>query len=210
MAYNGSLWVTSHDGKMKGINSIGTSCADNPYCIKRRQDGLSVCSKCYAETYMKMRKALKEHLSDNAKVLTSTLLEGRELPVTNDLIFRFESFGDLHNALHLQNYVNIVNRNPYTRFALWTKNIWFLLDVFGSDRDSKPKNMKIIVSSPLLNKQLELDREVYWMVDHVFTVYDKKYIASNNIDINCGARSCLSCRKCYEDCDVFYINEQLK
>ena len=64
MAMNGALWMTEHSGKMTGINSIGTSCANNPHCIKRRENGESVCSKCYAETYMKMRKALKEHLED--------------------------------------------------------------------------------------------------------------------------------------------------
>ena len=59
MAMNGILWMTDHTGKMKGINSMGTSCANNPHCMARRQNGESVCSKCYAETYMKMRKALK-------------------------------------------------------------------------------------------------------------------------------------------------------
>ena len=210
MAFNGSLWQTDHSGKMEGIRSIGTSCVDNPHCIKRRADNYSVCSKCYAETYMKMRKSLKEHLSDNAKILANTLLEGRELPITNDLIYRFESFGDLYNEIHLKNYVAITNRNPYTTFGLWTKNIWILDQVFNEEKIAKPKNISIVVSSPLLNKPLELDREKYWMVDHVFTVYDKKFIAANNIDINCGARNCLGCSKCYLDSDTFYINEQLK
>ena len=210
MSYNGILWETDHSGKMKGIRSIGTSCADNPHCLKRRQDGYSVCSKCYAATYMKMRKAFKEHLSDNAKILTSTLIEGREVPTTNDLIYRFESFGDLYNVTHLKNYIKIVERNPYTTFGLWTKNIWILDEVFNKEGIEKPKNLSIVVSSPLLNKPLELDREKYWMVDHIFTVYDKKFIEANNVDINCGARNCLGCRKCYLDSDTFYINEQLK
>lgn len=210
MAINGALWETNHDGKMKGIRSIGTSCADNPYCIKRRQDGMSVCSKCYAITYMKMRKSLREHLADNAKILSETLLEGREVPVTNDLIYRFESFGDLYNATHLKNYVTIAVRNPYTKFALWTKNIWILDEVFNKEGIEKPENLSIVISSPLTNKTIELDREKYWMVDHVFTVYDQDYINSNNVEINCGARNCLSCRKCYTDDNIFYINEQLK
>ena len=208
--FNGVLWETAHDGKMKGIKSIGTSCVDNPHCIKRRQDGCSVCSKCYAATYMKMRKALKEHLIDNAKILANTMLEGREIPVTNDLIYRFESFGDLHNATHLKNYVQIAERNPYTTFGLWTKNIWILNEVFNQDLIAKPKNLSIVVSSPLLNKSMDLDRGKYWMVDHLFTVYDNDFIYQNDIDINCGARSCLGCKKCYLDSNAFYINEKLK
>ena len=210
MAFNGSLWETTHSGKMEGISSIGTSCVDNPHCIKRRADNYSVCSKCYAETYMKMRKALKEHLSDNAKILANTLLEGREIPVTNDLIYRFESFGDLYNETHLKNYVEITNRNPFTVFGLWTKNIWLLDSVFNKEGVEKPKNISIVVSSPLLNTQMELDREKFWFVDHVFTVYDKNFIETNKLEINCGAKSCLGCQLCYHKNTEFYINEKLK
>ena len=210
MAFNGSLWETNHQGKMKGIKSIGTSCVDNPFCLKRRQDGLSVCSKCYAVTYMKMRKTLKQHLADNAKILANTLLEEREIPVTNDLIYRFESFGDLYNKTHLLNYITIAERNQYTKFGLWTKNIWILDEVFNHDHILKPNNLSIVVSSPTLNVQMNLNREKYWMVDHLFTVYDKDFIKNNNIEINCGAKSCLGCKKCYIDNNIIYINEQLK
>ena len=210
MAMNGALWMTEHSGKMTGINSIGTSCANNPWCIKRRENKESVCSRCYADTYMKMRKALKGRLEDNAEILTKRLLENREIPVTNAAVFRFESFGDLYNATHLQNYVEIAKKNEHTIFGLWTKNLWILDEVFNKKEIEKPKNVSIVASSPIMNKPMELDRKKYWMVDHVFTVYDKKFIKCNNIDINCGARSCLGCKKCYVDKDTFYINEQLK
>lgn len=210
MAMNGALWMTDHQGKMKGINSIGTSCADNPFCIQRRQNGESVCAKCYAETYMKMRPTLKKHLAENANVLTKRLLNGIEIPVTNANIFRFESFGDLYNATQLENYVLICKRNPYTKFALWTKNIWILDEVFNKNGINKPDNLSIVVSSPMLNKQTELDRERYWFVDHIFTVYDKKFIEENNIDINCGSRDCLGCQQCYHKNTDFYIREKLK
>ena len=210
MAMNGVLWMTNHDGKMKGINSIGTSCANNPHCIKRRENGDSVCSHCYAATYMKMRKSLQEHLAENANILTSRLMNEREIPVTNANVFRFESFGDLYNATHLANYVLICERNPYTRFALWTKNTWILDELFNKNGIKKPDNLSIVVSSPLMNKQIELDREKFWFVDHVFTVYDKKFIEENNVDVNCGARNCLGCQLCYNRDTDFYVREKLK
>ena len=83
-------------------------------------------------------------------------------------------------------------------------------EVFNKMGIKKPENLSIVVSSPLLNQPMELDREKYWMVDHMFTVYEKDFIANNDVIINCGARSCLGCRKCYMDNDTFYINEQLK
>ena len=210
MAMNGILWMTEHSGKMAGINSIGTSCASNPHCIARQKNGESVCSKCYADTYMKMRKSLKEHLEENAQILTTRLLEGNEIPVTNARVFRFESFGDLHNATHLQNYLLICDRNPFTNFALWTKNTWILDEVFNGMGIQKPKNLSIIVSSPLLNKPMELDREKFWFVDHIFTVFDKKFIKENNVYINCGSNNCLGCGNCYYVDTDFYVNEKLK
>ena len=207
---NGALWMTDHKGKMKGINSIGTTCADNPFCIERRKNGDSVCAHCYAVTYMKMRPSLKEHLAENAEILTTRLLEGREVPVTNANVFRFESFGDLYNTTHLANYVLICERNPYTNFGLWTKNIWILDELFNGDSIAKPNNLSIVVSSPLLNKEMELDRERYWFVDHVFTVYKKQFIKDKCVNINCGAKSCLGCQLCYHRDTEFYIREQLK
>ena len=210
MAMNGALWMTDHQGKMKGINSIGTSCVDNPFCIKRRENGDSVCSKCYAATYMKMRKTLKEHLAENAAILTTRLLKENEIPVTNAQIFRFESFGDLYNTTHLANYVLICERNPYTKFGLWTKNTWVLDELFNGNNVAKPDNLSIVVSSPMLNTQMELDREKFWFVDHIFTVYDKKFIAENNVNVNCGAKNCFGCQSCYHRDTEFYIREQLK
>lgn len=210
MPMNGVLWVTNHTGKMTGISSINTSCADNPHCIERRENGLSVCSKCYAATYLKMRKSLKEHLVENANVLTTGWLKYREVPVINDKVFRFESFGDLYNNQHLMNYMIICNANPFTKFALYTKNVWILEDVFLHKRLKKPHNLSIVVSSPLLNKQMWIDRDEFWFIDHVFTVYDKKFIAENDVNINCGARSCMDCLCCYKTNTTFYVNEKLK
>lgn len=210
MAMNGLLWQTTHEGKMKGIASIGTSCVENPFCIERRKNGDSICSKCYAETYMKMRKSLKNHLIENANILTTRLLEGREIPVTNANIFRFESFGDLYNATHLQNYIFICERNPFTKFGLWTKNIQILEEIFNTNGIKKPDNLSIVVSSPMINKQAMFDKDKFWFIDHVFTVYDKNTIKENDIDINCGSKNCLGCQLCYHRDTEFYIREKLK
>lgn len=210
MAMNGALWMTEHSGKMEGINSIGTTCATNPHCIKRRENGDSVCSHCYAVTYMKMRKALQKHLEDNYDILTTRLLSGNEIPVTNANVFRFESFGDLYNTTQLANYVLICETNPMTKFGLWTKNIWILDELFNVNGIKKPDNLSIVVSSPLLNKQMDLNREQYWFVDHIFTVHDKNFIAENEIEINCGSRNCFSCQICYHQNTDFYVREKLK
>lgn len=207
MAMNKTVWVTNHSGKMKGINSISTSCACNQWCQKRAQNKNSICSHCYATTYLKMRKALREHLEENVEVLTKRLLREDEIPVIRSEVFRFESFGDLHNAIHLENFIQIAKANPNTRFALWTKNDFVLKEVFKIKRIRKPDNLIIIVSSPFMNTTREIHEDY---IDHVFTVYDKQFIHNNGIQINCGSRDCIGCQKCYHKNGNYYICEQLK
>lgn len=207
---NGIVWETNHSGKLKGMKSIGTCCVNNKFCLARQKDKDGVCCHCYANTYMKMRKSLKEHLIKNGEILKSKILQGNEIPVTNDLIYRFEAFGDLENETQLINYVNICNRNPYTKFGLWTKNYAICDRVFNKKGIAKPENLSLIVSSLKMNEPIELDMERYWFVDHVFTVYDKNYIKVNDVGINCGAKSCLVCQTCYHRNTEFYVNEKLK
>ena len=207
---NGAVWETTHSGKLAGIKSIGTCCANNEFCLARMKDKKGVCCHCYANTYMKMRKTLKEHLINNGNILQNRILDGNEIPVTNDLIYRFESFGDIANETQLINYLNICERNPYTHFALWTKNIGICDRVFNKIKIVKPDNLSLVVSSPKMNTPIELDKEKYWFADHVFTVYDDKFINANNVEVNCGAKSCKTCRRCYFKDTDFYVNEKLK
>ena len=50
----------------------------------------------------------------------------------------------------------------------------------------------------------------YDFIDKIFTVYDKDYISAHDVSINCGAKSCLTCHKCYVKSKIKYINEKLK
>ena len=197
------IHITTHSGKMKGMQSIGTTCKLNPTCAKNAKIKGSVCEKCYAQRYTGMRKGLENHLERNTKLLTSKIIPMDELPIVNACYFRFESFGDLHNTTQLINYFNICKKNPDTYFALWTKNPGIVKKV----ADQKPKNLQIIVSSLMLNKPVDISKMPY--IDKVFTVYDKETIKRDGININCGAKSCLTCHKCYKKGNKV-INEKLK
>ncbi|MBR5087960.1 MAG: hypothetical protein IK093_00885, partial [Ruminiclostridium sp.] len=72
-----------------------------------------------------------------------------------------------------------------------------------------------VVSSPFLNKPIPMDIiEKYPEIDHVFTVYTKKYAKENGIKINCGGKKCMECIlkkiNCYFRNTEFYINELKK
>lgn len=73
----------------------------------------------------------------------------------------------------------------------------------------KPSNLQIIQSTLKVNDSP--DEVKYWFIDKVFTVFDEEYIEENNVIINCGARSCRTCKRCYTPSEgIEYINEKLK
>lgn len=201
-------------GKMAGIPSISTSVLENPICQKRRQDPNSICAKCFAASTAARYSSLAKNLKSNLELLTGEILPADVLPrfipeLSN--IVRFESFGDLANVNQAINYLNIAKVNPGVRFAIWTKNIGILAKAV--ETVGKPENIRIIYSAPIVNHAIDVEKtkRSFPYVDAVFTVYDKKHVAENNVEINCGAKSCITCRNCYDRSDFYSdIKEQLK
>lgn len=199
--------TTNHSGKMSGMYSLSTNCCDNKYCKAYSQDSSKICSKCYAQTQMKCYKNMKKPLSNNYKLLTTEIIDKAKLPIINALYFRFESFGDIANDIQVINYFNICNKNRGVKFALWTKNPFIVQKVLDAGY-KKPQNLQIVLSSHYIN--VVADKSRWSFVDKVFTVYSPDYIAEHNVDINCGAKSCLKCHKCYKRNEIEYVNEKLK
>lgn len=204
-----------HTGKMEGMQSISTSCASNPCCLRNCKIKGSICEHCYAQTMLKMYKGLYGKVERNTELLTTRVLTNAELPVINANIFRFEAFGDLHNETHLVNYINIALKNPGTRFTLWSKNYPVVLKYFGEHKC--PENFTMIISSMFVNKKQDLTpfKNTGAFAPgqlKVFTVYDYDFLKDNHdtVTINCGSRFCLGCRQCYDKNAVEEINEILK
>ena len=203
---SGLHFTTNHNGKMAGMISISTSVTTNERCAKNAKIKGSICEKCFAAKQMKVFPSMENPLVQNQRILTSEILPFEKLPTINALYFRFEAFGDLNNATQVINYFNICKKNPGVNFALWTKNPDYIAAAIKLGHE-KPDNLNIILSSLFINK---VRNTSYKFVDKIFTVYDAQYIAENNIEINCGARSCFSCGKCYNKNGIRIINEKLK
>lgn len=201
------LHITTHSGKLTGMHSISTSAALNPYCTSRDKIEGSICNKCYAETYLKLRKGLRERLEGNTRELTERYIPASELPIINDRYFRLEAFGDVQNVTQVENYFNLACRNHGTQFALWTKNPSIIAQALKQAH--KPLNMIIIYSSPMINRPVH-DKifDLYPFIDKVFTVYDKAH--AGTVSINCGGRKCLECLRCYSKRTDRHVNELLK
>ena len=201
----GLSFTIDHRGKMQGMYSLSTSCVDNPICAERAKDPDSICFWCFARRHIEAMPNNREPLAKNLEILSSEIIEDVDLPIINAAWFRFESFGDLMNVTQAINYLNIVRKNPQTFFAWWTKNPAFIDLAFKLTGYEKPANLNIIYSSPRYD---EIGESTYWFVDKVFTVFSPKFLAEHpEIQINCGARSCLKCRLCYEKNNTRHVFE---
>lgn len=207
--------ITVHSGKMEGIPSISTSVLLNANCKKNAKTAGSICSHCYAHSLCLLRPSLAKALESNTKILSSRPLSSSEIPdTTGSDIFRLESFGDLNNETQLKNYMAIVNRNPKTRFTLYTKQYEIVENYFMTN--PIPENFTLILSSLMVNKNINLDSfrpQSKFKQGQLksFTVYDKEFLVSHaKIKINCGSRSCNTCRLCYNSNKVKEVREILK
>lgn len=199
-------------GKMEGMLSLNTSCFTNPNCQAFSRIEGSICQKCYAHKLLSYRQNVSECFEQNAFELTTRILTNEEINKNfkfyNIIFFRFEAFGDLINNTQLLNYVNIAKANKNVKFALWSKNINIINDVFSKIK--KPKNLQLVLSSLYINKKLD-ESTIKAPIDYkVFTVYDENFIKNNDVVINCGAKKCALCGICYINNNVKYINEKLK
>ena len=209
--------ITNHDGKLAGFSSISTSVKCNPHCnhrIAADKDGVTPCGFCFADALENVRKSLREKMEKNTAFYTIAELTAADVPFINAAFFRFESFGDLINVTQICNYFEIARNNPHCTFALWTKNPWIIADAI-KDGAVKPDNFIIVLSSVLLNKCAADMRDIPDFVDKVFTVYtDESTATAAGVEINCGARSCATCQRCYkhnaDGVKVERVNELVK
>ena len=115
----------NHDAKMSGIISLSTYVGHNKYCVARCNNcDNAICKYCYANSLTNQRYYLKARLIRVHAIITNIVLDTLDIPVLDASVFpyfRFESFGDLNNALQFNNYNLIAKCNPAINFTLWTK-----------------------------------------------------------------------------------------
>lgn len=205
-----------HTGKMKDILSLSTSPLTNERCQGRCKIHGTICSHCYSVAMQQRYHGLDGALRRNSEILYHNVIPVDEWPVlfTYD-IFRIESFGDIATIIQGINYINFMLRNPCVSFGVYTKNpdlYAAALAMCGYDH-CKPSNMVVNYSSPYINVSNDSTYHRYeWMIDHIFTVVDERGVddIGGPSAINCGARHCDTCRKCYKVGGPLRIWEALK
>ena len=200
--------TTKHSGKMAGMISLSTAASVNPICAARAKDPESVCAHCYALAMLERYNNLEKKEIRNYSLLEKEIYPVEAMPKVNAALFRLEAFGDLGNTNQAANYFNLAKANKRTTFALWTKNPHIIAEMMKTTGIKKPSNLIIIYSSPKVNEPTTDMMDRYDFIDKVFTVYDKAHAES--VNINCGARNCLECGRCYSKRTSAIVNELLK
>ena len=197
-------------GKMTGMPAITTSMLCNAHCQKLSNIIGTVCEKCYTMKYLKSRPAVEKCYAENTDLLTSSIIPIKQLPFINASMCRLETFGDIVNTTHLQNYVNLIKKNNQCMFSLFTKNYTVVFDYFKTHK--QPKNLSIVISSLIINEPFELEFLPDYLTNvKIFTVYSKPFAKDNNVAINCGKNRCVDCRRCYtKNKNPIYVSEILK
>lgn len=197
-------------GKMTGMPAITTSMLCNAHCQKLSNIIGTVCEKCYTMKYLKSRPAVEKCYAENTDLLTTSIIPIKQLPFINAAMCRLETFGDIVNTTHLQNYVNLIKKNNHCMFSLFTKNYTVVFDYFKTHK--QPKNLSIVISSLIINEPFELEFIPNYLTSvKIFTVYSKSFAKGNNVAINCGKNRCVDCRRCYtKNKNPIYISEILK
>lgn len=197
-------------GKMTGMPAITSSMLCNEHCQKLSNIIGTVCEKCYTMKYLKSRPAVEKCYAENTELLTSSVIPIKQLPFINATMCRLETFGDIVNATHLQNYINLIKKNNHCMFSLFTKNYTVVFDYFKTHK--QPKNLSLVISSLLLDEPFGLEFLPEYLTNvKIFTVYSKPFAKGNNITINCGKNRCVDCRRCYtKNKNPIFISEILK
>jgi hypothetical protein len=202
------IHISKLHGKLEKFKAISTNTRTNKFCSKmfNTLNDKVICTKCYSWSTLNkgMYPALEPALERNSELLASRILKDNELPVIKDSQFRFNAHGELINITHLQNYVNIVNKNPSCHFSLWTKRKDMIRKYFKNPDNEKPDNLILIYSNPIISKIMRHPPEYF---EKTFNnVMDNEFKEQQN----CTGQKCIDCLKCYRHNEDNIIVEKVK
>jgi len=203
LALKKGLKLSKGSSKMEGIRSLNSSPLTNKFCQKMSK-GNSVCAACYSMKSLRTyRQNCHKPWNANGDILTSEEFPVESFPYLNENIFRIHSHGELINRRHCRNIFRLALRNPDTIFGFWTKR----RDIVNGCGIEVPANVILIYSNPTVDRVV---KKVPKGFHKVFNVITEEHAERNGIEINCGARNCLECQRCYRFDTTSVIVEKKK
>ncbi len=202
--------VSKMSGKLIDVPAINTNTLSNRFCMRMclSDNDNCICAKCYSQNMLKsFRKNCIPAFEYNSKLLSRDILRKNQFPNVKNDIVRINAHGELINEFHMINIRIFCLLNPKKVIVLYTKVLSLVNKVL--DMFDKPNNLIVVYSNPIIDKPINKipKDDKFRYVDKIFNVLDKN---TDNIKINCGARNCNVCRKCYNMHKDNIIYEQLK
>lgn len=190
--------ISEMTGKMKDIRAICTNTKTNPFC-QAMQKTDAICKDCYSQRMLEgIRRNCEPAWERNSVLFSQGLIPIEDLPILKkDKVFRLHAHGELINEIHVQNFMNLVKKNPQTMFGWFTKR----KDLMNPVLAGKPDNLIMIYSNPKIDDPNPVLPAGF---DKIFSVYTK-----DTGNINC-AKSCAGCMFCYSHNKIEYVNELIK
>ena len=196
--------ISKMTGKMKDIPAINTNPLSNVFCQKMHNTKIKdiVCSDCYSYSMLNTyRKNCVPAFERNTNILKNKISKEQIPLFKKNNIVRIHAHGELINEQHLLNFMDIANENDKITFSLYTKRTDIVNKVL--ENSEKPNNMIIVYSNPIVDKPIH---NIPAGFDKVFNVCRTAYLDK----INCGAKSCNTCRSCYTKTGANIIYEAIK
>jgi hypothetical protein len=187
-----SITISNMTGKMDGFKAINTNTLTNEYCKKMVNSGdeRSICTFCYSWTMLNgLRKSCAPAWQRNSDYLSKGIIPQHMLPTILDAFFRISGHGEIINETMIENIHNIIEYNPHTKFAWWTKRS-DLINKFYS-KNTKPANLILIFSNPRIDRPLN---KVPKHFDRTFNNVSKDKFTDIQ---NCTGQKCKDCLICY-------------
>lgn len=190
--------------KMEGISCTGTAVVENEYCRQAAEAAKEcggICSECYAEATF--------HQYASTGTMAGWLENSALLPVVElaEADFprictpgRYNPFGELNTLTEALNVLTWARSNPGVPHMIMTKRPELIRRAF--EISGRPDNLSVGYSSPQKDRNgfealRVADPQTAAVIDFVFTVYTAQGAIDAGVTINCGARSCISCGRCW-------------
>ena len=174
---------------MSGMPAVTSSMLCNENCQALMNIKGSVCEKCYTKKYLSARPNSEKCYRENTELLSSSIIPTKQLPFINAALCRLESFGDITNATHLHNYINLIRKNSHCTFSLFTKNYTMVFNYFKEHK--QPRNLSIVFSSLMLNTP--------------FDITPILQLGLTNVKLHINSIGCKECRPTYREELVKYF-----
>ena len=181
--------VSTMSGKLGRVPAINTNTLTNPFCQRMQRCPGSICAQCYSQSMLSgYRRNCAPAFERNSNRLSESDLSESQLPrIRRNDIARFHAHGELINLRHMVNLLRIARKNPRVTFGFWTKRRDIVGRFFRSGR-TLPANVVLIYSNPRVDQPCALPQHFHKVLS---------VVTRDTGNVNCGARRCDTCRRCY-------------